>query len=191
MTEVYSAAIIPPFDISEPIKIFKQGLESVIGKYPSFHSDPAIILFAAMGDAEKIAQIEKRLEIICRNQIPFKISLRNFDEFYNNRTIFITTDDISKQHLTNFRKRLSAEIKTAKFDEDVDFNIGKIPHITIARTLTEDQYQVAKKYFANRKYEAAFECTAISWRKLITTDSNTSYEPQRNFSFAQKNLSLF
>lgn len=74
----------------------------------------------------------------------FTIHLKDFDEFYNNRTIFISTDDQSKSHLTSLRKKLSAEIKTAKFDEDVDFNVGKIPHITIARTLSEDQYQVAK-----------------------------------------------
>ena len=191
MTEVYSAVISPPFDIAEPIKIFKQGLESVIGKYASFYSDPSIILFAAMGDENKISQIEKRMEIICRNQIPFTIHLKDFDEFYNNGTIFISTDDQSKSHLTSLRKKLSAEIKTAKFDEDVDFNVGKIPHITIARTLSEDQYQVAKKYFANRKYEAQFECNSITWRKLVKTDAYSNYETVRSFSFAQKNLSLF
>ena len=191
MTEVYSAVITPPFEVAEPIKIFKQGLESVIGKYASFYSDPSIILFAAMGDKEKIALIEKRMEVICRNQVPFYIQLRNFDEFHNNRTIFISTDDQSKTYLSALRKKLSAEIKTAKFDEDVDFNVGKIPHITIARTLTEDQYQVAKKYFANRKYETSFECNSITWRKLVKTDSFANYETVRSFAFAQKNLSLF
>ena len=69
MTEVYSAVISPPFDIAEPIKIFKQGLESVIGKYASFYSDPSIILFAAMGDENKISQIEKGKEEILNENI--------------------------------------------------------------------------------------------------------------------------
>ena len=191
MNEVYSAAITLPEDILEPIKIFKQGLESVVGKYASFYSDPVIILFAAVCDEHKLKLIEQKVESICRNQLPFIITLKDFDVFHAHRTVFIPTDDNSKTFLSAFRKKLSLEIKIAKYDEDVDFNIGKTPHVTIARSLTEDQYKTARKYFMNRKYASQFECNAITWRKLIKTNSYSTYEPIKTFPFAQKNLSLF
>lgn len=191
MNEVYSAAIEIPSAIIEPIKIFKQGLESVVGKYASFYTDPVIIIFAAMCEEDKIKLIEQKVEFICRNQLPFTITLKDFDVFHTNKTVFIPTDEHSKLSLSAFRKRFSFEIKNSKYDQDVDFNIGKTPHITIARSLTEDQYKVARKYFMNRKYSSQFECNALTWRKLVKKDNYNSYQPIKTFPFAQKNLSLF
>ncbi|MFI5171160.1 MAG: 2'-5' RNA ligase family protein [Chitinophagales bacterium] len=191
MVEVYSAAINPPNEIKDPVNIFKQGLESVVGKYASFYTEPVIILFAAMCDENKIKLIESKVESICRNQLPFTINLSGFDVFHTNRTVFIPTDETSKESLSAFRKKISLEIKNAKYDEDVDFNIGKTPHITIARSLSEDQYKVARKYFMNRKFSAGFECNNLSWRKLIKTDRYSKYEELKTFPFAMKNLSLF
>ena len=145
MDEVYSAAIVPGIEIVETIKIFKQGLEEVVGKFPASNADPSIILFAAMADKERVAALEKKLEVICRNQLPIEIKLNNFGEFHGNKTVFVEIDSVSKAAITAFRKKLSAEIKIAKYDELVDFNVGKTPHITIARSLTEDQYKVAGK----------------------------------------------
>lgn len=191
MTEVYSAVIQPPFEIAETIKIFKQGLESVIGKYPGYYAAPVITLFAAMCDEDKMAGIEKKVEVICRNHLPFQVRFQHFGEFYNNKTLFVDVDDAAKSALSSFRKKLSAEIKLAKYDEDVDFNIGKTPHITIGRTLSEEQYKIAKKYFANRKYDAGFECKEVIWRKLVQKNGFQEYDTIRSFPFAQKNLSLF
>lgn len=191
MDEVYSAAIVPGIEIVETIKIFKQGLEEVVGKFPASNADPSIILFAAMADKERVAALEKKLEVICRNQLPIEIKLANFGEFYGNKTVFVEIDAASKTAITAFRKKLSAEIKLAKYDELVDFNVGKTPHITIARQLTEDQYKVARKYFTGRTFDAQFECDTIVWRKLIKTATNTKYETIRTFEMAKKNLSLF
>ena len=191
MDEVYSAAIVPPLEIVETVKIFKQGLESVVGKFPASNADPSIILFAAMADTERVAMLEKKLEVICRNQLPITIQLNNFGEFYNNKTVFVDIDEQSKNAIAAFRKKLSAEIKLAKYDELVDFNVGKTPHITIARALLEDQYKVARKYFTGRNYQEQFECNTLVWRKLIKTANVTKYETIREFSFAKKNLSLF
>jgi len=191
MDEVYSAAIVPGNEIVETIKIFKQGLESIVGKFPAGNADPSILLFAAMADTERVAALEKKLEIICRNQLPIEIILKNFGEFYANRTVFVEIDSITKTAITALRKKLSAEIKIAKYDELVDFNVGKTPHITIARALSEDQYKVARKYFTGRTFDAHFECNTIVWRKLIKTASHTKYETIRTFEMAKKNLSLF
>ncbi len=177
MDEVYAAVIVPTNEIVETVKIFKQGLESVVGKFPAANADPGIILFAAMADETRAAL--------------FTIQLNNFGEFYNNKTVFVDIDESSKQTITAFRKKLSAEIKLSKYDELVDFNVGKTPHITIARGLVEDQYKVARKYFTGRNYTAAFECNCLVWKKLIKTTSSTYYSPIRTFEFANKNLSLF
>ncbi len=191
MDEVYSAAIVPNTEIVETVKIFKQGLESVVGKFPAAQADPSIMLFAAMADAERVKMLEKKLEIICRNQLPIIIECNNFGEFYNNKTIFVELSEQSKSAISTFRKKIAAEIKMAKYDELVDFNVGKTPHITIARGLTEDQYKVARKYFTGRNFNASFECNIITWRKLIKTNSVTKYNTIRSFEMANKNLSLF
>ncbi|MBK9457110.1 MAG: 2'-5' RNA ligase family protein [Bacteroidetes bacterium] len=191
MDEVYAAVIVPTNEIVETVKIFKQGLESVVGKFPAANADPAIILFAAMADETRAALLEKKLVTICRNQLPFTVQLDNFGEFYNNKTVFVDIDESSKQTITAFRKKLSAEIKLSKYDELVDFNVGKTPHITIARGLVEDQYKVARKYFTGRNYTAAFECNCLVWKKLIKTSTSAYYTPIRTFEFANKNLSLF
>lgn len=191
MDEVYSAAIIPSTEIVETIKIYKQGLESIVGKFPAANSDPSIILFAAMANAERVTDLEKKLTILCRNQLPFEIQLNNFSEFYGNKTVFVDLSTAAKNAIQTFRKKIAAEIKLAKYDELVDFNVGKTPHLTIARALTEDQYKVARKYFTGRTYTASFECSTLEWRKLVTTSNVTRYETIKTFEFANKNLSLF
>lgn len=183
--------IMPPEEIAETIRIFKDGLAGVVGKYSSSASDPVIHLFSAVGDNERISQLEEKLEVLCRNQLPFNVHLDHFDEFHSHKTVFVDISETSKKAITSLRKKLSSELKSSKYDEEVDFSVGKTPHITIARNLPDDQYRVARNYFTGRTYDAYFECSSITWRKLIRSNNNTYYETVREFPFAMKNLSLF
>lgn len=188
---IYSAVIMPTDEIVETIRIFKDGLAGVAGKYASSNSDPVITLFAAVGDASRISEIESKLEVICRNQLPFNVHLENFGEFNAQKTIFVDIQETSKTAITSLRKKLSAELKSSKYDEEIDFNVGKTPHITIARNLVDDQYRVARNYFTGRTYNAFFECYKLTWRKLVRKGNVSYYVTDKEFGFAMKNLSLF
>lgn len=113
---IYSAVIMPTDEIVETIRIFKDGLAGVAGKYASSNSDPVITLFAAVGDASRISEIESKLEVICRNQLPFNVHLENFGEFNAQKTIFVDIQETSKTAITSLRKKLSAELKSSKYD---------------------------------------------------------------------------
>jgi len=188
---VYAAVIMPPEEIVETVRIFKDGLAGVAGKFASVNSDPVITLFAAVGGPERMALLENKLEMLCRNQLPFNVHLENFGEFHAHKTIFVDIQETSKAAITTLRKKLSAELKSSKYDEEIDFNVGKTPHITIARNLAEDQYRVARNYFTGRTYNAFFECYKLTWRRLVTKGKSTYYVTDREFPFAMKNLSLF
>lgn len=189
--EVYAAVIMPTEEIVETIRIFKDGLAGVAGKYAGGGSDPAIILFAAVGEDARIKELEKKMEVICRNMLPFNVHLENFGEFNTHKTIFVDISETSKTAITGLRKKLSAELKSSKYDEEIDFNVGKSPHITIARNLADDQYRIARNYFTGRTYSAFFECYRITWRKLVRKGNNSYYTTVKEFPFAMKNLSLF
>ncbi len=188
---IYAAVIMPPEEITETIRIFKDGLAGVSGKYAGSNADPVITLFAAVGDAERINAIENKLEVLCRNQLPFNVHLENFGEFHAHKTIFVDLNETSKTAITQLRKKLSAELKASKYDEEIDFNVGKTPHITIARNLVDDQYRVARNYFNNRTYSAFFECYKLTWRRLVKKGNASYYVTDKEFGFAMKNLSLF
>jgi 2'-5' RNA ligase len=189
--QVYALVIMPTEEITETIRIFKEGLAGVAGKFASAYADPVITLFAAIGDAERITDLEKKLEVICRNQLPFNVHLENFNEFQAHKTVFVDITETSKSAITKLRKTLSAELKASKYDEEIDFNVGKTPHITIARNLQDDQYRVARNYFTGRTYSAFFECYKLTWRKLVKIGNSAYYVTDKEFPFAMKNLSLF
>lgn len=188
---IYAAVIMPPEEIVETIRIFKDGLAGVAGKYASSQSDPVITLFAAVGDDDRISEIESKLETLCRNQLPFNVHLENFGEFNAHKTLFVDIQDTSKQAIATLRKKLSAELKSSKYEEEIDFNVGKTPHITIARNLMDDQYRIARNYFTGRTYSAFFECYKLTWRKLKRKGNASFYVTDKEFTFAMKNLSLF
>lgn len=188
---IYAAVIMPPEEIVETIRIFKDGLAGVAGKYASSQSDPVITLFAAVGDDDRIREIETKLETLCRNQLPFNVHLENFGEFNAHKTLFVDIQDTSKQAIATLRKKLSAELKSSKYEEEIDFNVGKTPHITIARNLMDDQYRIARNYFTGRTYSAFFECYKLTWRKLKRKGNASFYVTDKEFTFAMKNLSLF
>lgn len=188
---IYAAVIMPPEEIVETIRIFKDGLAGVAGKYASSQSDPVITLFAAVGDDDRISEIETKLETLCRNQLPFNVHLENFGEFNAHKTLFVDIQDTSKQAIATLRKKLSAELKSSKYEEEIDFNVGKTPHITIARNLMDDQYRIARNYFTGRTYSAFFECYKLTWRKLKRKGNASFYVTDKEFTFAMKNLSLF
>ena len=191
MHDIYAAVIMPPEEIAETIRIFKDGLTGIVGKYAAGASDPVIHLFSAVGDAERIGQIEDKLEVLCRNQLPFNVHLDHFGEFHSHKTVFVDISETSKKAITQLRKKLSTELKSSKYDEEIDFSVGKTPHITIARNLPDDQYRVARNYFTGRTYDAYFECASLTWRKLLRSGNSSYYETVKEFPFAMKNLSLF
>jgi len=189
--EIYAAAIIPTAEIIDSITIFKDGLSAVAGSFPGAQAEPVILLFAAVGSAEKIREIADKTETLCRNTLPFSIHLENFGEFHKHKTLFVDIQDNSKDAITRLRKHLSAGLKSSRYDEELDFSVGKTPHITIARNLADDQYRMAKNYFHNRKYSHFFECSSIAWRKLQRRGNTAYYTTEKTFPFAGKNLSLF
>ncbi len=188
-----NAAIVPPTQICAYAEEMKNQLREIAGNYSAQTSLPNIPLFSCDCNEEQIQVITKKIEIVCHSTESFKIELKDFDVFYNNRTIFIAMSKESEKNISLLRRRLSKEIKQAlpELSLDINFEIGRTGHITIARKLTDEQYQKAKKYFTNKKYASQFICDSVVLRRLHVGEKSTHYKIIHTFQFANPTLTLF
>ncbi|MBC8045430.1 MAG: 2'-5' RNA ligase family protein [Fimbriimonadaceae bacterium] len=182
---------MPTGPVDAGVRKIKAELKTIIGKYPSSTADPHNTLFDFEADEEKLKVFDRKIQMICNSVEPFTITCIDFGEFYWNKTIYVALDEKTLKLITQLRKKLSAQLKHGKYDEEVNFDAGKSPHITVARTLQEEQYQTAKKYFHNKKFSGSFLCEGIALRKLIEGKGFTKYGVIKIYPFSKQNLTLF
>ncbi|MFN0276571.1 MAG: 2'-5' RNA ligase family protein [Chitinophagales bacterium] len=191
MAEKYSVAIMPSGHVKVDVIKIKNELKNIIGIYSASSSEPQITLFEFDADENKLQLYDRKIQLVCNTVEAFMISCKDFSEFYWNKTIYVALEERSTNLITQLRKKLSAELKHGKYDEEVNFESGKSPHITIARTLSEDMYKTATKYFHNKKFSGNFQCENIVLRKLVSASNFTKYEVVKPYTFAKQNLTLF
>lgn len=191
MNEKYAVSIMLTGAADREVRKIKADVKSIVGNYPGSSADPQITLFDYEAGEVKQTVFDRTIQAVCITINPFEIRYKGFDEFYWNKTIYVALEEISYKTIIQVRKKFSAELKHGKYDEEVNFDSGKSPHITICRTMQEEQFITAKKYFHNKKFEGSFLCDSLSLRILRKTASYTRYDVVKNYPFAKQSLTLF
>lgn len=164
----YSLAIMPPPNIAEEVRGFKQNLRDTIGKsYGSANADGHISLDgfdAAEADYPLILAEYKKL---ITPLTPFELTFSGFADFdrANFSAFYIKPTEDScnairertQAIMKGFDKKFKKQYMQKWADE------SKNPHMTIGRRLTREWVALAHSLFT--EYEAGFLCELFAIRK--------------------------
>ncbi|MVN20713.1 2'-5' RNA ligase family protein [Mucilaginibacter arboris] len=141
--------IIPPDrDVVSKIMYFKLKAWEMIGAYPSLHSTAHITInhdyniYASVFE-EKLTYYRRKVSFINT----FEVKISGFDKFQHGDTYTIYA-----------KVEVSAAIKEtlSKFNKTFSKGVVKTPHITIAKTITKEKFEILWKYFEHLNFEYSF-----------------------------------
>lgn len=157
----YLIVISPAEEISLKIMYFKLKAWELIGDYSSLHNkaditvndDPNIQAFIF---EEKLAYYKQRLAAVDA----FEVKVSGFGNFKHHKNSYTIFANIKLN--TNIRSTLSTLNRT--FSKGV----VKTPHITIAKSITEEKFNILWPYFKNLKFEHSFYADKINVLEMPT-----------------------
>ena len=146
--------IIPPNDdIISKITYFKLKAWEMIGDYPSLHSTANITInhdfnIHASVFEEKLTYYRRKVSFINA----FEVKVSGFDKFKHGDTYTI---------YAKVEVGLVLKETLAKFNQTFSKGVVKIPHITIAKALSEEKFEILWKYFEHLNFEYSFYADKI------------------------------
>lgn len=180
----FSVAICPPEEIVLEVRAIKQELAQKIIKFSSLNAEAHFTFNEFNAYEYQIKEWKKYLTDFCNTTTgSFDIRLTDIKS-YSNGALFLAPDKESKSKITTLMKSFH-KVKV------YPVNITSInPHLTIARSLTQDQLKIAFDIFSNRKFDISFTCTNLALRKF--NGKVKQYRIDERFIFGEEaQLSLF
>lgn len=175
MEDKYSLAIYPSEAVIELIKSMKLDLAKEVGWFHSKNSAAHITICNFTATDEEISAIKDQLNQLSDPIESFEIHLNGFGS-YPNGAFFIAPDENSNRLiipvLTHFNESLHLR----------NMQINNEPHISIARRLSRQQLDIARKMFT--KIDVTFLCDHIVLRKF--DDNLKQYTVTDTFMFKKR-----
>ena len=154
--------ISPSYDIKVNHSGFKDLVYKQIGPFKSRRSKAHISLLRIETTEELIFRYITVFKTLLRNVKPFSIHLNGFRVFDHKSKKTIYSHLLNQEHIANIFRLLNCSEKPF------------IPHITIAKSLTNDQFKRVWPLFENRLYKKSFFCSYITIL-VRTVDSDESW----------------
>jgi len=159
-TTMYLVAILPGEDISQEVTGFKEYMASYFGACHALKSPPHITLIPPFRWLDLSAELlAVALEAFSCQQIPFELSLRDFNRF-DEKVIFVGVEPC--RELDELERDLVSYLESA-IGLKRNHGLGFHPHMTIAhRDLSRDAFPSAWNYFSSLRYHRSFPVDALA-----------------------------
>ncbi len=178
----YITAICPPEEIVAKVRQLKERLYARIEWFGSYNAE-AHITFEPFDDTE--AGLEKRyaqLQAFAAKQPAVDLTFDAIDFFAESHTIFLAPDKESTKKLRHLNREYTGIFPVSGIPKTFH------PHMTIGRALKPEQFEAAKKFFADEQVNFSFHCDNIALRKY----NGRQYDIVKRFYFtAPVALGLF
>ncbi len=162
MENKYNLAIYPSEPILDLIKSMKMDLAKQVGWFHSKNSVAHITICNFTAENEEIGFIKDQLKQLSDTIQPFEVRLNGFGS-YPNGAFYITPNENSNSLLIPILSRVNESLLQVLHNIQPNSD----PHISIARRLTPQQLETARKLFT--QIDVTFLCNHIVLRKF---DSN-------------------
>ncbi|MCX6350549.1 MAG: 2'-5' RNA ligase family protein [Bacteroidetes bacterium] len=159
LREQFSVAICPQDDIVEYVSLIKKDLRKVINSYASINSEAHMTFNTFWANERELCSWKTYINKFCNHLIPFEIRFDSFSAFPP-KTLFLAPDEESNKVL----RRMLKEFHNNKLPNQK----GKVrvPHMTIARELSEEEMMFALDYLKDKNFNLEFTCNDLVIRKL-------------------------
>lgn len=178
---LYFIAILPNTEISTEITDFKKYADTNFNSKHALRSPPHITVIPPFrAFYNEIEKISNTLSDFSKNQVPFDISLSNFNKFGQSVIYIDVTENSDLQVLW---KALSAMMKTDFGIENKFSDRPFVPHLTVAfRDLEPKIFPEAWNYFSNINYERSFETNSL----VLLINEDKEWQIVQRFPFPSK-----
>ncbi len=170
----YMLVIHPDAQTVQDVNMFKHLIAEELGPFPGAFTQAHISLFRSAFPERYEADFIQMLEALVAGQSAFTIYTSRIDHcrhgesrhmFYVNVANPKPVEELHKKILQTF------ELKAHAYK----------PHITLARAISQQQFQQLAPYFANRMFVRSFHCHSFSLMRRPAEGSR--YELVREFTF--------
>ncbi|RTY90621.1 2'-5' RNA ligase family protein [Flavobacterium sp. GT3R68] len=158
MQELYSIAISPSQDIISEVKEMKEKLNSEVGWFNSIHSWAHISINQFLASEAELETVKTELMAICDPLQPFEVTFNDFGTYPKNGAFFIAPDAASTASLKILMNQIHDSLQV-----DTEFKNNE-PHISIARRLTPEKLESAKRLFPTVNLH--YWCDSVVIRKF-------------------------
>lgn len=172
----YSAAVMPPENIIQDIRLMKKKLQDAIGWYHSCHSDAHITFNVFRGGEPVIGKWMDYVKHFAALLGPMRLCFNKTGVFSNGAFILLP-DEVTDELLTGIMKSFRKGSPYHHFGKPTQ------PHISIGRRLTMENIEIAKQVIP--ACEIAFTCDNIALRKL--NNEKRQYDVYKRFYFGGGN----
>jgi hypothetical protein len=171
MLDHFSIAICPEERIIEEVKVLKNTLRAQIGWYPSCNSDAHITFTGFEANHQTLLGWEKSLHQFCTYTKWSPVRFNRF-QFLRDGVLCLLPDESSEIQLVGLMKTFKREFAV---------RTNALPHITIARKLTNVVMPSIEPYWSHKAIEISFNCSNLSIRKFnVNTEQ---YVVHKKFDF--------
>jgi 2'-5' RNA ligase len=174
-----------PDRIDNQIKLYKKSCAKHIGKFKGLYAQGHISFGIFRDESAKPLQpshnMAEYLEAISNvfNDIePRKLYIKDFAFFSHGprfKTIYAAV--IMDNHTKDWFARIDAKLKVNK---------QTVPHITIAKNIPVEQFDILWPFFKNINYEEAFYCEELTILQKDVTNPDNIYRPYKKIPFGDK-----
>ncbi|MBG6188363.1 2'-5' RNA ligase family protein [Flavobacterium sp. CAN_S2] len=156
MEKKYSIAFYTSETIIVLVKAMKEKLFEKVRWFNSKNSVAHITICEFIATDTAIEIIKNKLKLLCDTFEPFEVYLNGFDS-YSNGAFVITPNEDSKIKLKVIMKKVTKSLRSIKTKK------SSAPHISIARKLKPDNFEIAKHLFTT--VNTSFLCDTIVLRE--------------------------
>jgi 2'-5' RNA ligase len=184
-TTDYLLMLSLPERIENHIRLYKKSCEKHIGKFKGLYSQAHISFGILRDESDKPLQLSYGMgnyfDAISRvfdDVEPRKLYIKDFSYFSHGprfRTIYanVLTDNHTKDWFT-------------RIDRKLNLNKQTVPHITIAKNIPVEQFDILWPHFSKLSYEEAFYSEELNIFQKDATSPNAVYRPYKRIAFGDK-----
>jgi 2'-5' RNA ligase len=156
----YIVVINPDSNTSADIRLFKNKVWEMIGDYPSRYSQPHITIHNFLGFRQKEAYIVDALQKACEKIKASPIYLDGFSSFPESGTIYLVPKP--KIYFSDLLRSLYPKLFDCNgINRQSSIYSSTEPHITIARGLKKEEFDLVWPYFEDRVYQGSFVADSL------------------------------
>lgn len=181
----YLIMLALPERIENHIRQYKKSCAKHIGRFKSMYAQGHISFAIFRDEGEKPLALSNSMQNyfeaindVFNDVEPRKLYIRNFSYFSHGprfRTIYaaIIMDNHTKEWFARIDRKLNLKQQT-------------VPHITIAKNIPLEQFNVLWPFFEHREYEEAFYTEELMIMQKDVNSENAVYRPYKRMPFLNK-----
>ena len=174
-----------PERIENHIRLYKKSCEKHIGKFKGLYSQAHISFALLRDESDKPLQLSfgmknyfDAISGVFNDIEPRKLYIKDFAWFSHGprfRSIYAAV--ITDNHTKDWFSRI---------DRKLNLNRQTVPHITIAKNIPVEHFDILWPHFSKLSYEEAFYSEELNIFQKDATSPNAVYRPYKRIAFGDK-----